>query len=396
MEQNVIKTIREAFNIAYFSKLLKESSEDLASKLNPDEFAEAEKKYPSWVSGRLPLRWGKADGLGYPAQNYIIEKAVEEYKQSGDKKIHDALSAFYYPAPGSFLSKMMKKDGRLMQALRKRYGNSWEGAFDDVSLNAWTQSLGDVSKFEDSLQKYTKDGAYGIGPLLKTQLENETLRLAMKSAGKKRGGDQRLDSLDSDGFDQEGNRKFDISGGINANVEASALDKENDIDSLADTFNQVKTMISEDETLKNPLMKIVLVNYLNGKKAFETVAENPEIVDRIVDRKADSYGGDRDRALKQVKNEANSYPINYFKPNVGKYYVLLDKAGVENGLPQDWLDNIYKEGKFIEIAKFISSYKGGSSGDWQEPNQDDDLVFEKFIQNNMNKIMEEVYKRISK
>jgi hypothetical protein len=35
-------------------------------------------------------------------------------------------------------------------------------------------------------------------------------------------------------------------------------------------------------------------------------------------------------------------------------------------------------------------------GDEEEVDKEDDLVFEKFVQNNMDKIMEEVYRRISK
>ena len=220
MEQNVIKTIREAFNIAYANKILRESSEDMSRRMDPNELAKAEALYPSWVSGRKNLKWGGTNGLSGTPENYLVEKAVEEYKQSGDKKIQDALSLFYYPYEGSKIYNYLKKDVRIIAALRKRYKEDWQIAFDEVVLNGWTQSIGDVRVFDEVIKKYVKDSNYGIGPLILNDLKLETLRLAMKSGAVRRGGDSGggdseyiptvMKSLDEPGLDSDGGRQFDL------------------------------------------------------------------------------------------------------------------------------------------------------------------------------------------
>jgi hypothetical protein len=86
----------------------------------------------------------------------------------------------------------------------------------------------------------------------------------------------------------------------------------------------------------------------------------------------------------------------------------MKDTGIDNGLPESWLEFIHdKKNKFTEIARFISAYNKGiqesdSSDADQEirrilmsPSSEEDL-FESFVNDNMDKIMEEVYKRISK
>lgn len=169
MEKNVIKTIREAFKIAYSNKLLKESSEELAGDMSPNELAQAEAKYPRWISGRLNnLKWGK--GGSQAVENYLIEKAVEEYKQTKDKKIHDAIANFYYPDKNGLLYNQITKTGRysnvIMGALRAAKKLN---LLEDLLFNAWTQSIGDVSKFDEYITEYTTDSPYGIMASFKEQ-----------------------------------------------------------------------------------------------------------------------------------------------------------------------------------------------------------------------------------
>lgn len=400
MEKQVIKTIREAFKIAYINKLIKEAASDLALKLTQPEVEEVNRIYPKWINrekGYRDYQWGKAGGLSPDAQSYLIEKAIEDYKGSRSKLAHDAIALFYYPFANSLTYNTItqQQGSKILDALG---GADKKGHLQTVLPVAWDYSLGDPSVFDVYIDEYVENKKNGIGPYLVNKLALQALDYSKSLGAVRRGGGAGYEHIDQYETGPEGERKFDLPGGIDVDAEASAQGSESQLETLYDTFKQAKEEIMQDDSIKNPFLKLVLLNYLDGKKAFETVAENPEIVDQIVARKAEAKGGNVDAALKQVKNEANSYPINYFKPGVGKYYVLLEKIGIENGLPSDWLENIYSEGKFIEIAKFISSRKGVSNApDYKEPKQSKyaGLVFEKFINSNMDAIIQEVYKRLN-
>jgi hypothetical protein len=373
MEQNVIKTIREAFKIAYANKMLKESSEDMARSMDPNELRQAETKYPSWVSGRLPLRWG-ATKLSDAAENYLVEKAVEEYKQSGDKKIQDALSLFYYPYEGSKVYNYLKKDNRLIGALRKRYGNSWEEAFDDVVLNAWTQSVGDVTKFEETIKKYVKDSAYGIGSVLLNDLKLELLRLGMKSSAVRRGGDSSMQSLDDPGFDSEGGRKFDLPGGVEMSSDEQMYEK------MAEMIQEFGNQAADyfDSKGKETLSTLAREFFVNRKSYSEILRDNSEM---FVGKKP---GDLSTMMLLQVVGPQNIKSI-------------ADKLGPEYGFPKNWLENVMSSKNLNTIADLFKPIDTSMpDGDEEESDKEDDLIFEKFIQNNMDKIMKEVQRRISK
>lgn len=375
MEQNVVKTIREAFRIAYINKMLKESSEDMSRSMNPEELAQAEARYPSWVSGRLPLKWGKAQGLSDAAQNYLIEKGVEEYKQSGDKRIQDAISSFYYPTENSKVYNYLKRDNRLISALKNRYRESWESAFNDVVLNAWAQSIGDVVKFEDTIKKYVKDSAYGIGPVLLNDLKLELLRLGMKSSAVRRGGDSNMKSLDEPGFDSEGGRKFDLPGGIEISSDEEMYEKMADM--IQDFGNQAAGYF--DSKGKETLSTLAREFFINRKSYADILRDNSEM---FVGKKP---GDLSTMMLLQVVGPQNIKSI-------------AEKLGPEYGFPKNWLDNIMSSKNLNTIADLFKALDttAPAVGDEEEVDKEDDLVFEKFVQNNMDKIMEEVYRRISK
>ena len=71
---------------------------------------------------------------------------------------------------------------------------------------------------------------------------------------------------------------------------------------------------------------------------------------------------------------------------------LAERIGVKYGFPKNWLNNIKKSKNLSVISKLFKD----KYGDYKEPKQSDDLIFEKFVQNNMDKIMKEVYRRMSK
>jgi hypothetical protein len=389
MEQNVIKTIREAFKMAYTNKILKESSEDMARYMDPNELRKAEAKYPSWVSGRLPLRWG-ATKLGDAIENYLVEKAVEEYKQSGDKKIQDALSLFYYPYERSKIYNYLKKDVRIIAALRKRYKEDWQIAFDEVALNAWTQSIGDVRVFDEVIKKYVKDSRYGIGPLLLNDLKLETLRLAMKSSAVRRGGDSGggdseyiptvMKSLDEPGLDSDGGRQFDLPGDTNSSLKSfkKELSYEKMNEMITDFGNQA-------------------VDYFKskGKEKIATLAREYFVErmenDEIYAAHPDWYEG------KNVGQVSTDLLQGVLLP--AEINALAERIGLEYGFPKNWLENVKKTKSLSVISKlFKDKYedKPGDEEDDKEDGKEDDLIFEKFIQKNMDKIMKEVQRRISK
>jgi hypothetical protein len=385
MEQNVIKTIREAFNIAYTNKMLKEASEDIAKRVKPDEFRQVEALYPSWISGRKNLRWGGTNGISGTPENYLVEKAVEEYKQSGDKKIQEAVSMFYYPYEGSKVYNYLMQDVRTIAALKSRYKEDWKSAFDDVVLNAWAQSIGDVSIFDESIKKYKKDNRYGIGTVLLNDLKLETLRLAMKSGAVRRGGDSEdiptvMKSLDEPGLDSDGGRKFDLPGDTNSSLKSfkKELSYEKMNEMITDFGNQAVDYFKSKG--KEKLATLAREFFVERMENHEIYAAHP-----------DWYEG------KDVKQVSTDLLQGVLLP--ADINALAERIGLEYGFPKNWLENVKKTKSLSVISKlFKDKYKDKprDEEDDEEDGREDDLVFEKFIQNNMNKIMEEVYKRISK
>jgi hypothetical protein len=375
MEQNVIKTIREAFNIAYTNKMLKEASEDIAKRVKPDEFRQVEALYPSWISGRKNLRWGGTNGISGTPENYLVEKAVEEYKQSGDKKIQEAVSMFYYPYEGSKVYNYLMQDVRIIAALKSRYKEDWKSAFDEVALNAWAQSIGDVSIFDESIKKYKKDNRYGIGTVLLNDFKLELLRLAMKSGAIRRGGDSSMKSLDEPEFDSDGGRKFDLPGGIEINSDEQMYEK------MAEMIQEFGNETADyfDSKGKEALSTLAREFFVNRKSYSEILRDNSEM---FVGKKP---GDLSTMMLLQVVGPQNIKSI-------------AEKIGPEYGFPKNWLGNIMSSKNLNTIADLFKPVDTSepAEDDEEDNEKEDDLIFEKFIQKNMDKIMKEVYRRLSK
>jgi hypothetical protein len=409
MEKILLRTIREAFKVAFINKLINESSEGMARKLSAQELQKAEELYHSWISGsrRGRLHFGDLDEK---TENYLIEKAVEEYKQSKSKQIHDAISTFYYPDPNYGSRKMyniISKDGAV-NSNRAKLANPED--FEVFLGGAYAERMINPVKFDEIVDKYNIDSDTGVGGLFKTYILNAVRGEASTQSTQKKGGSSISKSLDSGGSDDEGNRKFDLSGGVDVDVETNELLRQLSADKLKETFDTIKQRIEGgDVVFKNPLIKLVFVNYFDGLKASETFAKykDDEILKDLIDRKTIQKGGDLNKAIKQIRNEFTSWLKLYFSPT-SKLYKLMKDTGIQNGLPENWLEFIHdKKNKFTEIARFISAYNKGiqesdSSDADQEirrillsPSSEEDL-FESFVIDNMDKIMEEVYKRISK
>jgi hypothetical protein len=407
MEKILLRTIREAFKIAFINKLINESSEALAQKLSPQELQKAEALYAPWIKGSKQIYFGDLDSN---TENYLIEKAVEEYKSSRNKKIHDAISTFYYPDPNFGSRKMYTiiSNDNAVKGKKAELTNPED--FDVFLGGAYTERMVDPVKFDEIVDKYNVDSDTGIGSLFRTYILNAARGEAATQATQKKGGKSIGKSLDSAGTDEEGNRKFDLSGGVDVDVETNELLRQLSADKLKETFDTIKQRIEDGNVIfKNPLIKLVFVNYFDGLKPSETFAkyQNDEILKDLIDRKTIQKGGDLSKAIKQIRNEFTSWLKLYFSPT-SKLYKLMKDTGIQNGLPENWLEFIHdKKNKFTEIARFISAYNKGiqesdSSAADQEirrillsPSSEEDL-FESFVNDNMDTIMEEVYRRISK
>jgi len=376
MNKNIVKTIREAFKIAYTSKLLKEASEDLAAKLSPEELRLAETIYPRWISGRLRLRFGSKEAT--PAvQNYLIEKAVEEYKQTGDKKIHDAISYFYYPLARTKTYnaiKMGKYGSAIAQNLRIKFGNNWEDGFQENVLTAWALSLGDPTIFDEIISTYTQDSPTGIGGLLLYKLSEKASSLAAKSKASKKGGGAEKKSLDQPGYDDEGGRKFDIAGGIEINDDVDLKTK------LYELFSEFGNLVSDFFESKGKLALATLAKefFVNGKSYADILSDNPDL-----------FEGKKpgDLSMMMILQVLAPSSVKSISKAVAK----------EIGFPEEWLENLIVSKNISSIQDAFKEVEPETEAPAPIKKKDEEgLVFEKFINSNMDKIVKEVYKRLGK
>jgi hypothetical protein len=76
---------------------------------------------------------------------------------------------------------------------------------------------------------------------------------------------------------------------------------------------------------------------------------------------------------------------------------IAEKLGPEYGFPKNWLENVMSSKNLNTIADLFKPLDTSMpNGDEEETDKEDDLIFEKFIQNNMDKIIKEVHRRLSK
>lgn len=424
MEKIIIKTIREAFKKAYINKLLKEGSDDLLNKLNPNMRQKAMELYPLWISGKKRIKYGE---INQDTMNYILERAIEEYKQTKDDRIRNVIASAFYPENGSKIWVRLKYHSpyskQVFSAIRQSRGESVsdseiEEEINDLISEGWIEALGSAEGFNKLLDLYKTDSETGIGGLIFTRLANEIRSAAMKATAKKRGGqmighrfgdspegqddyEKKLrgaeDFLSPEargeedfGSDVASQDEFDITD--TGGEEETAIDKKSmaeslSLDKLKKTFADLKNVLQADEKME-PRIKAVLMNFFEGKTASETYAENPEFFARP--------GKDE----KQTRNEVYGWPTIYFAPPKGdkkgsKYFYIADDIGIANGLPQGWLKFILEQKKFVQIAKFLSNPNSGNLNESEGKARIMAIFgFDTPIEFNVDEILKEVYRRL--
>lgn len=428
MEKIILKTIREAFKIAYFNKLIKESTEDMAKKLTADQLRVAENNYNLWINGKkdisdLANRQGENIVL-----NYMIEKALEEYKQTKDSRLKDKISVLFYPEPKKKIWSRLKYTNhpyrdQIEKNLKLAFGDYWQDYFDDVAAEAWQQTLQEPGSFDEIANSYKGDRTEkgtGVGGLIFTKLATNMNSIASKYKAKKRGGGilskgfgtadggetddayasrlkgsadfQNPETMGSEdyGSDVSGSQELDIADDSDFAKNIDGQNVGNMIDELSPdklrkTFADLREAIKNSNT--NPIIKEVLVNFLGGITPSESFAKNTDFFMKS--------GKD----VKQIKNEMNSWPTLYLGPpkgdrKGGKFYYLADDIGVQNGLPKGWLNFVSKYAKLIDIAKFLNTPNNLNESD--EKAKFRSLFFKESTLNiDIDKVVQEVYKRLA-
>jgi len=115
MDKNVKKIISEAFSEIY-EDFVSEDAKQLEAGLTPQEKAKAEetiqraKKYGD--KGGFAYDFYQEDKSGQKIFNYVADRLVDDYKETGNIKSKEALQAALYPAPGSKMFNAVKWPGK--------------------------------------------------------------------------------------------------------------------------------------------------------------------------------------------------------------------------------------------------------------------------------------------
>ena len=183
-----------------------------------------------------------------------------------------------------------------------------------------------------------------------------------------------MKSLDEPEFDSDGGRKFDLPGGIEINSDEQMYEK------MAEMIQEFGNQTADyfDSKGKEALSTLAREFFVNRKSYSEILRDNSEM---FVGKKP---GDLSTMMLLQVVGPQNIKSIS-------------EKLGPEYGFPKNWLGNIMSSKNLNTIADLFKPVDTSKPVEDEEDNEkEDDLIFEKFIQNNMDKIMEEVYRRLSK
>ena len=373
MEKIIIKTIREAFNTAYINRLLKESAERLflTTSLTKEE---ADNIYNDWINGKR-LTWGNS-GLGNKVETYIVERAVEDYKKNPEKKIHDAIITFFYP---SFKSKSAEliKQGRygfgnaIIQNLRTKFGDNWQDGFAENMYTAYLKIINPAT-FEDVVNTFNPDETTFAQHLLYKMAESMS-SVAADTKGVARGGGVSSQSLDAPGYDDEGGRKFDIAGGIETSDKYQRIQ---DMYKLFKDFGNITADLFQSRG-KETLSTLAREFFVNGKSYIQIVNDNPDL---FADRKP---------------GELSTMMLNQVLAPSSIKNIAKDLAE-EIDFPKDWLERLIIS---KEISSIQDAYKDPKP-ETEEPiakkvKPTSGMVFEKFINSNMDAIIQEVYKRLN-
>ena len=402
MEKTITKTIREAFKKAYVNKILKESSEELSKKLSPAELKKAEEIYPRWAIGRKNILLGDESNN---IINYLVEKGVEEYKQTRDDKLRQAIVAIYEPKvyssnretgpQGNATFKAMMSS-KISGHLRKRFGSTRLEDAQDMARNAWVYSIGNPEVFNKIINRYT-DGPTGIGAMFMTSLIYSALEIATKSATKKRGGESAplsLDALlsnDRDSMEFLGNKgddfgsdKFDTGSTFDVSDNEKIIVTPEQFTSIPKLFSDFADEVNEAE--KDPKSRIseelayAIEQLFKHNKNYSQIKNmNPK------------YFANRDIST-MIANGLKSE----------KFIKIAEKSALENGFPNDWLTNILETGikkgstGNVKLLSLISKMKDEPKPEIKsdEDGEENNTGWSPLLEDDIQKIMNEVYKRM--
>lgn len=405
MEKTITKTIREAFKKAYINKILKESSEELSKKLNPAELKKAEEIYPKWATGRKNIVLGDESNN---IINYLVEKGVEEYKQTRDEKLRQAIVSVYQPIvfssnketgpQGNAVFKAMMSS-KISGHLRKRFGSIRLEDAQDAAGNAWAYSIGDPEVFNKIINRYT-DGPTGIGAMFMTSLIYSALEIATKSATKKRGGESAplsfdaLQNNDRDSMEFLGDKGEDF--GSDKVDTGSEFDLAGDIeitDIKPEEFTTLPKLFSDFVDVVNEAQKDPK-NRISEELAYaiEQMFKYNKSYSEIKNSKPE-YFANRDIST-MISNGLKSEKFNK----------IAERVAEDNGFKKDWLikllDTGIKKGstgneKLLSlISKMKDKPEPKRDTDQEDGDTEENTGWSPLLEDDIQKIMNEVYKRM--
>jgi hypothetical protein len=435
MEKIILKTIREAFKIAYINKLIKEGSEELAKKLTQDQLRVAENMYNRWINGRLHLEFGKQDA---DVLNYIIEKGAEEYKQTKDTRLRDAIATVFRPIStggGNAIYRTMMS-GESMESrafisnMKRRFGNRWKEEAEDAIANTFVKFIIDPKNFDRILDSYKGDTSKtgtGISSLFMQRFKTGAMGLSSGLAAQKRGGGDidtgakdtedayggsidtgpktsSYDDPESGAFKKIGDDDSDSYEGPSDQSQAEfgkTGTPEEMFSSLADEFNYDSSkgnMLSSMGELFNGFADTVNDMAKDPKNRISE-ANRYLIVEYFKNKKTPTeIWQSRPELYPTVKNAGDMGTILTNGLKSGKFLLAAQKLGPEFGFPSNWLEKIMEQKKLKLVQQYLKD-KGNDNGpddSYTTPGpQGWSPLYEKKIEDNMDAIIKEVYKRLA-
>jgi len=315
LEKKIKKIVRETFQSFYLNRLLKEDYSDLLKTIPPAKAKELDMLYNYWISKKN----FQFNELNPSDMEFILLKAIEEYKQTRDKKIHDKISYLFYPTKESGLANIVLANtiagrnlgGGIIKNLKSRFGENWKDALEEIILNAWTIIIADQKSFEEIIN-------YDIGStnalksaknLFLTKLQNETLRLSVKSAAVRRGGKAEFQ-------------------GINtlAGMPSDQGDDGVDVDSInVNTFkDMLSAFVDEGKTIVNlnNMHRYILDAFFKEGKSYE----------EMLNDRPDLFPG---KTLSNV-----STIVSVFLNSNKNIQRIAQEVGPKFGFPSNWLNDL--------------------------------------------------------
>jgi len=358
IESKIKKIVRETFQSFYLNRLLKEDYSDLLKTIPPAKAKELDMLYNFWMSKKN----FQFNELNPKDMEFILLKAIEEYKQTRDKKIHDKISYLFYPTKESNLANIVLTNtissknlgAGIVKKLKSRFKEVWKDALEEIILNAWTSTIADQNVFDRIINSYDIKSAKN---LFLTILQQETLRLSSKSAAIKRGGNAEFRGVD------------DLS-----DTSSEFDDGSIDVDSInVNTFKDMLRAFADEAKdiygLKEMHKYILDAFFKQGKSYEEMLKDRPDL-----------FPG---KTLSNMSTiVTNSLGLN---KNIQS---IASQIGPKFGFPSNWLIDLIKSRNLQRIKDFFTTIRPSyrdltprkkETDSYLTPNtkEKEDLVYEK-------------------